>query len=110
MPRSGYYADDEMIPLSGIQHFMFCERQWALIHLECQWQENFLTAEGALLHERVDDPSVRKSGLSGLSLFAGCVLPPEDWDCSASQMRWSCILLQQASAVLRNLSPAGSSR
>ena len=71
MPRSGYYADDEMIPLSGIQHFMFCERQWALIHLECQWQENFLTAEGALLHERVDDPSVRKSGPFGIVTLRG---------------------------------------
>ncbi len=71
MPRSGYYADDEMIPLSGIQHFMFCERQWALIHLECRWQENFLTAEGALLHERVDDPSVRKSGPFGIVTLRG---------------------------------------
>ena len=42
--------------LSGIQHFAFCKRQWALIHIEQQWSENGATAEGQLLHERADDP------------------------------------------------------
>lgn len=46
--------DDEMLPLSGLQHLAFCPRQWALIHLEQAWVENRLTAEGRLLHERVD--------------------------------------------------------
>lgn len=50
------YPPEEWLPLSGIQHFMFCRRQWALIHIERQWQENALTAEGRLLHNRVDDP------------------------------------------------------
>ncbi len=50
------YPPDEMLPLSGIQHFIFCRRQWALIHIERQWQESALTAEGRILHERVDDP------------------------------------------------------
>lgn len=50
------YTDAELLPLSGIQHFVFCRRQWALIHVERQWQENVLTAEGRLLHKRVDDP------------------------------------------------------
>jgi len=50
------YAPDELLPLSGIQHFLFCRRQWALIHVEKQWQENALTAEGRLLHQRADDP------------------------------------------------------
>jgi CRISPR-associated exonuclease Cas4 len=50
------YASDELLPLSGIQHFVFCRRQWALIHVERQWQENVLTAEGRLLHKRTDDP------------------------------------------------------
>jgi len=44
------------LPLSGIQHFLFCRRQWALIHVESQWQDNVLTIEGKLLHKRVDDP------------------------------------------------------
>jgi CRISPR-associated exonuclease Cas4 len=50
------YTSDELLPLSGIQHFLFCRRQWALIHVERQWQENVLTVEGKLLHKRVDDP------------------------------------------------------
>ena len=50
------YQPDELLPLSGIQHFCFCRRQWALIHVECQWQDNLLTVEGKLLHERADDP------------------------------------------------------
>jgi CRISPR-associated exonuclease Cas4 len=50
------YASDELLPLSGIQHFLFCRRQWALIHVERQWQENALTAEGRIMHQRADDP------------------------------------------------------
>jgi len=50
------YAPDELLPLSGIQHFVFCRRQWALIYVERQWQENVLTIEGKLLHKRADDP------------------------------------------------------
>ncbi len=47
---------DETLPLSGLQHLAFCPRQWALIHVEGQWRENRLTAEGRLLHERADLP------------------------------------------------------
>lgn len=50
------YTPDELLPLSGIQHFIFCRRQWALIHVERQWQENALTAEGWIMHRRADDP------------------------------------------------------
>lgn len=50
------YQPDELLPLSGIQHFVFCRRQWALIHVERQWQDNALTAEGRILHKRADDP------------------------------------------------------
>ena len=50
------YSVDELLPLSGIQHFYFCRRQWALIHVERQWQENRLTAEGRAMHDRADDP------------------------------------------------------
>ncbi len=53
------YDDDNMLMLSGIQHFVFCPRQWALIHIEQQWAENKLTIEGVLLHSNVDDPSRR---------------------------------------------------
>ena len=54
--NSPEYTSDELLPLSGIQHFLFCRRQWALIHIERQWQENVLTAEGRIIHQRVDDP------------------------------------------------------
>ena len=50
------FTPDELLPLSGIQHFLFCRRQWALIQVEQQWKENVLTVEGKLLHNRVDDP------------------------------------------------------
>lgn len=46
------YAEDDLLPLSGLQHLSFCERRWALVQLEQQWQDNTYTAEGALLHER----------------------------------------------------------
>ncbi|MBI2333776.1 MAG: CRISPR-associated protein Cas4 [Chloroflexi bacterium] len=50
------YTQDDLLPLSGIQHFLFCRRQWALIHVEQQWKENALTVEGRIMHKRVDDP------------------------------------------------------
>jgi len=43
--------------LSGIQHYCFCPRQWALIHIEMQWKENYLTADGRILHEKAHDSS-----------------------------------------------------
>ena len=46
--------------LSGIQHFSFCKRQWALIHIEQQWQENLRTIEGEILHEKTHDSSVKE--------------------------------------------------
>ncbi|WP_251553956.1 CRISPR-associated protein Cas4 [Neobacillus muris] len=46
--------------LSGIQHFQFCRRQWALIHIEQQWEENVRTVEGQHLHEKADQPFIRE--------------------------------------------------
>jgi len=54
------YEEDDMLMLSGIQHFAFCPRQWALIHIEQQWEENRLTIEGEFLHQHVDDPFYRQ--------------------------------------------------
>lgn len=48
------YSEDELIPLSALQHLIFCERQCALIHVEQVWVENLFTAEGRIMHERVD--------------------------------------------------------
>lgn len=50
------FTDEELLMLSGIQHIAFCPRQYALIYIEDQWQENILTIQGSHLHERVDDP------------------------------------------------------
>lgn len=51
---------DDYLMMSGIQHFSFCRRQWALIHLEQQWSENLRTVEGRLLHERCHNDSLRE--------------------------------------------------
>ena len=45
------YREDDFLMLSGIQHFIFCRRQWALIHIEQQWKENEHTIVGELLHK-----------------------------------------------------------
>ena len=50
------YTEDEYLMLSGIQHFKFCRRQWALIHIEQQWEENVHTVVGELMHKKVHDP------------------------------------------------------
>jgi len=47
------YSEDDLLPISGLQHVRFCERRWSLVHLEQQWEENRLTAEGGALDERV---------------------------------------------------------
>lgn len=52
------YEEDEFLQLSGIQHFAFCRRQWALAYIELQWQENVRTVEGHLLHEKAHDGSI----------------------------------------------------
>ena len=46
------YSEADLLPLSGLQHLAYCERQWALIHIEQQWAENRLTAEGRQMHDR----------------------------------------------------------
>ncbi|MCK9444663.1 MAG: CRISPR-associated protein Cas4 [Tissierellaceae bacterium] len=51
------YSDDYLL-LSGIQHFIFCRRQWALIHIEQLWSENFFTIDGQIKHEKVDEKHI----------------------------------------------------
>ena len=55
------YKEEDYLQLSGIQHFAFCRRQWALIHIENQWAENLRTVDGRILHERAHDGSLRES-------------------------------------------------
>ena len=52
--------EEELLPLSGLQHFTFCRRQWALIYVENQWQENLRTVEGSLEHRRAHDEAARE--------------------------------------------------
>ena len=56
-------TDDDLLSISGIQHFVFCIRQWALIHIEQQWSENVLTVSGELMHQNAHDgTSTEKRG------------------------------------------------
>lgn len=70
-----YYNEENFLSLSGIQHFEFCRRQWALIHIEQQWQDNLRTVEGEILHERAHDNLIKekRSGLiitRGMAVFS----------------------------------------
>lgn len=57
------HNEDDYLLLSGIQHFTFCRRQWALIHIEQEWQENLRTVEGSRLHKKVHgEPLFEKRG------------------------------------------------
>ena len=56
------YTEDDLIPLSALQHLLFCERQCALIHIEQMWSENLFTAEGRIMHERVHEAERESRG------------------------------------------------
>lgn len=63
------YSEDEYLMISGIQHFFFCRRQWALIHIENQWADNGLTTDGELF-----------------SLCMACTLLQKNWASAESVM------------------------
>lgn len=52
--RSGdeVYSEDDLVPISALQHLLFCERRAALTHIEGMWEDNVFTVEGAILHDR----------------------------------------------------------
>ena len=56
------YNEDDLIQLSALQHLVFCERQCALIHIEQVWSENLFTAEGRIMHEKVDTANRESRG------------------------------------------------
>ncbi len=56
------YSEDDLRPLSALQHLLFCPRQCALIHIEQVWDENRLTAEGRVMHERVHEAGEESRG------------------------------------------------
>lgn len=49
------YREEDYLMLSGIQHYAFCPRQWGLIHIEKQWEDNYFTVMGNILHEKAHD-------------------------------------------------------
>ncbi len=57
------YPESDLLPISALQHLIFCPRQCALIHIERIWMENQFTAEGRILHERVHSPEARRKGV-----------------------------------------------
>ena len=52
------YPEESFLQLSGLQHFKFCRRQWALIHIEKLWADNYQTADGVLMHDKAHDPEL----------------------------------------------------
>ena len=68
------YFEDELLPLSALQHLVFCERQCALIHIEGLWRDNPLTLEGSRLHKRVDEDGPRRERRGNLVIARGLPL------------------------------------
>ncbi len=66
------YNEDDLLPISALQHFEFCPRQWALIYLEESWLENKLTAEGRLLHSRAH--LEQSEQVNGIKIVRGAYL------------------------------------
>lgn len=69
------YSPDDFLMISGLQHFVFCRRQWALIHVEDLWAENLHTVEGDLFHSRAHNEKARERRgdtltLRGLPVFS----------------------------------------
>ena len=63
------FSDEDLLPISGLQHLTFCERQWALIHMEMEWEENVRTVEGEQLHEFVHEQGTNTR--SGVRMVRG---------------------------------------
>lgn len=61
-PPPDFQAEEMLLPISALQHYLFCPRQCALIHVERLWAENAATAEGRILHEKVDSGRAERRG------------------------------------------------
>ncbi len=66
------YSESDLLPLSALQHLVYCPRQCALIHLERVWEENVCTAEGRVLHEHVHDGGAARR--RGVQVVCGLAL------------------------------------
>lgn len=65
------YKEEDLLLLSGIQHFAFCRRQWALIYIEQQWSDNVLTVEGDILHEKAHNEKLSSEKRGDLIISRG---------------------------------------
>jgi len=68
------FTEDQLLPLSALQHLVFCERQCALIHIEQVWEDNAFTLEGSHLHTRVDEEAPRREARGDLVILRGVAL------------------------------------
>lgn len=75
------YKEEDFLQLSGIQHFAFCRRQWALAYIELQWQENVRTVEGKIFHENAHDVSMKEKRGDLLIVRA---MPIHSWEMGVS--------------------------
>ncbi|MGN0674306.1 MAG: CRISPR-associated protein Cas4 [Oscillospiraceae bacterium] len=86
------YSEDEYLLLSGIQHFVFCRRQWALIHIEQQWEENYRTVDGNIMHRNVHDSGFHEKRGELITARAMAVSSPRlgiSGECDAVEFRKS---------------------
>ena len=102
------YAEKDLIPLSVVQHVVFCERQCALIHVEQVWDENLFTAQGRIMHERVHDSDRESRG--DVKIERGLPLRSSGWDWSARPMWLSFTEPKAAHGSLSLWSISGVSR
>ena len=68
------FTEDDLVPLSALQHLVFCERQCALIHVDQVWRDNPLTLQGSHSHERVHDEAARRELRGALMITRGLPL------------------------------------
>ena len=68
------YAEDDYLQLSGIQHFAFCRRQWALMQIEQQWADNWRTIDGTAMHDREHNEKLgeKRNGVFTAGTGSGC--------------------------------------
>jgi len=127
------YAEIDLLPISALQHLLFCPRQCALIHNEQLWAENYLTAQGQVLHQKAHEPkhetrpgiriarslylSSRTLGLRGIADIVefhrdGTILPieykrgkPKANDCDRIQLCAQALCLEE---MLDRPIPAGA--
>jgi CRISPR-associated exonuclease Cas4 len=88
------YAEEDLVMISSLQHLLFCERQYALIHIEQVWEENRFTEEGRVLHERVDT-----EGHESRRLFR------QEFGMAVRSLEWG--LIGKCDLVELRLSPGG---